>query len=373
MVNDLPLLFDILQQETRPIYLYGTGDGADKILDVLTQKGIIPAGIFVSEEFFRSQTFRDYAVTTLSALEQQYPPDGFVVLVAFGSHFPEMIRRVKDIASRHPVLIPDVPVAGGTLFDKAFYLDHIDEITRARALFADDFSVSVYDQILEYKLTGRPEPLFDCVSDKEEVFSSLLSLQKPGEKPSYLDLGAYTGDTIQEFLQAVDGEYASITAFEPDERTFRKLQKNTEGLSGVTLYHGAALSETGTLEMTVSRGRGTRAGATGIGNAPLKGAAAAGKTMQIPCYKIDDLSLSPSYVKMDVEGAEKEALTGMKETLLRCRPSLNIALYHRSEDIFELPLLLHEWLPDHRFYLRRHNCFPCWEVNLYAKAAGSSE
>lgn len=366
MVNDLPLLFDILQQETRPIYLYGTGDGADKILDVLTQKDIIPAGIFVSEEFFRSQTFRGYSVTTLSALRQQYPPDGFVVLVAFGSHFPEMISRVKDIAACHPALIPDVPVVGGTLFDKAFYLNHIDEIDQARMLFADDFSVFVYDRILEYKLTGRPEPLFDCVSDKEEVFSSLLTLNRPGEKPSYLDLGAYTGDTISEFLQAAGNDYASITAFEPDERTFRKLQKNTEGLSSITLYHGAALAQSGMLEMTVSRGRGTRLSASGMKDAPLKGAVTAGKKVQVPCYKIDDLSLSPSYVKMDVEGAEKEALMGMEKTLLRCRPSLNIALYHRSEDLFELPLLLHKWLPDHRFYLRRHDCFPCWEVNLYA-------
>lgn len=376
--ESLPLLYKTLISESRPIFLYGTGDGADKILDTLARFGVPVEGVFVSEEFYRGQTFRGYRVTTLSALEAQYPADGFVVLVAFGSHLPEMIERVKSIAARHPLLIPDMPVAGHDLFDEAYFQMHRNEIEKAYALWEDDASRRVFTDILEYKLTGAPEPLFRCVSPKEEVFAKLLPL---GVHEDYLDVGAYNGDTVREFLDHTGGAFHSITAMEPEKRSYRKLCETASalglidrvdelgGLTGdtvavlpdharpVRLLNAAASDQTRTVSMVHGRGRGSALGS---------GVAHTGKMIETRFQKVDELELPLTYVKMDVEGMEAEALCGMKETLLRFRPKMNIALYHRSEDLFALPLLLDGWLGDYRFYLRRHDCFPCWEVNLYA-------
>ena len=184
-LDSLPLLYKTLTLETRPIFLYGTGDGADKILDTLESFGIPVAGIFVSDEFYRGQTFRGFRVTTLSSLEERFPADGFVVLVAFGSHLPEMILRVREITAKHPLYIPDMPVTGDTLFDAAFCREHEDELSRAESLFEDDLSRRVFSDIVEYKLTGSWDALFRCVTPKDEVFTSILDL---GGDEDYLDV-----------------------------------------------------------------------------------------------------------------------------------------------------------------------------------------
>ena len=72
------------------------------------------------------------------------------------------------------------------------------------------------------------------------------------------------------------------------------------------------------------------------------------------------------YIKYDVEGAEREALEGSSKTICDFMPDICLSLYHRSEDIFELPLVLNRMEPRYSLYLRRKRCLPAWEINLYA-------
>lgn len=77
-----------------------------------------------------------------------------------------------------------------------------------------------------------------------------------------------------------------------------------------------------------------------------------------------------TYIKMDVEGSEREAIAGAAATVSRCGPKLNIALYHRVGDIFELPLLIHDISGEYRLYMRHHPYYPAWDTNLYAIQGG---
>lgn len=74
---------------------------------------------------------------------------------------------------------------------------------------------------------------------------------------------------------------------------------------------------------------------------------------------------SASYIKMDVEGSEENALRGAAETIANFRPKLNIALYHRNEDIFKLPLLVNGMNKRYKLYMRHHPYVPDWDTNLY--------
>ena len=88
------------------------------------------------------------------------------------------------------------------------------------------------------------------------------------------------------------------------------------------------------------------------------------KETDVSLISIDSLKISPDYIKYDVEGAELEALIGSHETIERAHPSLLVSLYHRSRDIFELPLLVNSIKSGYRAYIRRLNCIPAWELNL---------
>lgn len=73
----------------------------------------------------------------------------------------------------------------------------------------------------------------------------------------------------------------------------------------------------------------------------------------------------PTFIKMDVEGAEYQALLGAKEVISKYKPKLAICIYHKPEDIWELPMLIHEINPNYKFYLR-HYSFADVETVLYA-------
>ena len=70
-------------------------------------------------------------------------------------------------------------------------------------------------------------------------------------------------------------------------------------------------------------------------------------------------------INMDVEGAERQALEGCAKIIARDHPKMLIAAYHRSEDLFALPLQIAAMRPDYRFYLRHYPYIPAWDTNLY--------
>ena len=72
------------------------------------------------------------------------------------------------------------------------------------------------------------------------------------------------------------------------------------------------------------------------------------------------------YIKFDVEGSEAQALQGCRQTIATHAPALLVSCYHRSEDLYALPALVHDLCPDYKLYLRRFRYFPAWDINLYA-------
>lgn len=87
----------------------------------------------------------------------------------------------------------------------------------------------------------------------------------------------------------------------------------------------------------------------------------------MPAYPLDSiLGGTPiSYLKMDVEGQEAAALEGARRSIAAFRPKMLVSAYHRSEDLFALPLRVLKIRPDYRIYLRHHPYIPEWDTNYY--------
>ena len=124
----------------------------------------------------------------------------------------------------------------------------------------------------------------------------------------------------------------------------------------------AAWSEKATLQFDGSGNRNSTLVSDGIAvNKPAK-------IVEVEADSLDNAlgGESVDYIKYDVEGSEKEAILGSLETIEKYRPALMVSLYHRSEDIFELPLMIHERFPDYKFYIRRREYIPAWDTVLIA-------
>lgn len=343
-------VWQALRGEKRPIILYGMGDGADKILARFDAYGICASGVFASDEFVRGHSFHGFRVQKLSEVLEQFGED-IVIVIAFASQRPEVLEKMYALDTRFDVFAPDVPVVPGAVFDEEFVRTHQTEMQQAFDLLADERSRRVFLDIVRFKLSGRLRYLRASETDKDEAFDNIL---RPTHEEHFVDLGAYTGDTIRELLHHTDGAFASITALEPDRRSFRKLTAYAEGLSGLVRCEqaGAWSSDTvlcfsdqaGRQSRVTKQGRETQMRAV---DSVLDGT---------PC----------TYLKMDVEGAEREAIAGAAQTIRQYRPKLNIASYHKSEDFFQLPLRIHALCPDYRLYLRHHPYVPAWDTNVYA-------
>ncbi len=348
---------DIFERETsvwqrlkhcgKPVVLYGMGDGADKVLAAFERCGIRPAGVMASDAFVRGQSFHGFTVKKESDLEREL--GDFAVALCFASQLPEVMETIKAVAARRELLVPGVPVFGDRLFDEEFINTCREEIQAAYELLADDLSRRVYRGVLRFYHTGDLAVLDSITTEKEEAFRELLRL---GDNEVYVDLGAYNGDTIDEFLRETKGKYRKIIALEPNAKNFSKLRAHCGGMERTELWQLGAWSETATLLFNNKSGRSS---------------AVADRGVETRVTAVDALlcGISATYVKADVEGADAETLLGMRRTLAQSRPKLNFAAYHRFEDIFRLPLLIRQLNPDYRVYLRHHPYIPAWDTNLY--------
>lgn len=346
--QNTPNCWEQMQQTKLPVILYGMGDGADKVLNQLQRLSVTPAAVIASDGFVRGQSFRGYKVQRLCDAEEAFGQ--CLIAVSFATQLPEVMNHIKSIAKTRKVIAPSVPVFGDTVFDRNFVNTHIPQLEQAYNLLADDRSRQVFTDVVKFQFTGDLSYLWQTESPKEEIFQSVLPLHN---KESYLDLGAYRGDTVQEFLTHTKGQYHTITALEPDGKTFQKLKTYAEPLPRTQLYQLGIWNEETTLLFDNRGGR----------NSSLNRK----KGVPVPVTSVDALidGKPCTYIKMDVEGAEHQALSGAAYTLSTQKPKLNIAAYHRSKDIFTLPLLIHSLNPGYQIHLRHHPYIPCWDTNYY--------
>ena len=253
----------------------------------------------------------------------------------------------------HLLIHPQAVATPGShhLFDLDFVRAHADELRTVYSLLADEESRRIFARVIQYKLSGSIRYLREAESSKDEVYLDLLDARSIR---SAADLGAYNGDTVRE-LMGYAHELQTVYALEPDRRNFRKLNDFASALTtpDVRTLQAAAWSSDTVLSFADSGNRNA-------------GAFAKGKQVEVTARALDSVlgGASVDYIKYDVEGAERESLHGSAEVIARHKPRLLVSIYHRSEDLFALPLLVHQLNPDYRLYLRRYPYVPAWDLNL---------
>lgn len=225
-------------------------------------------------------------------------------------------------------------------------LTHGPEIRAARALF-DTAGKTEFDRQLNLRLhadiSGDPDPGvqyfpsdFFPVSDEEY----------------FVDCGAYDGDTFQSFVAESGGQFSRFVALEPDPDNFSTLQKRIPNDDRVCAYPFAVGSRREILPFA--------------SNADSSSISTSGD-LQVQSVRLDELleGQRPTYIKMDIEGFELDALGGARKLLRSCRPKLAVCVYHRPDHLWRVPLLIHELIPDCRMTLRTYQV-DGWDSVCYA-------
>ena len=223
---------------------------------------------------------------------------------------------------------------------------NLDEVAakleRVRSLLADERSVQVFDAILDRLLdAGSATGLMAGVCEGNQYFPGDLIRLKPDE--SFVDAGAFTGDTVTDFLGRTGGNFGSIHCFELNAANFQNLQSTVSDLPGaekIFLHPEGLWSEPLDITYSVELSQST------IGAGAARGQVA----------RLDDLigNARVTFLKMDIEGAELQALEGAKKSILANRPKLAICVYHHFKDLWKIPLFINGLVPEYRIFLRHH-------------------
>lgn len=340
-------IWDFLKRDEKPVVVYGMGNAAEKIIEILKSKGIEINDIFASDEFVRGHSFLGYKVMKYSEICQKY--DDFNIVLAFASHLENVIENIKKINREHPVFAPDIPVAGNGLFTLEYVRDNEEKFDLVYNSLCDDESRRVYLDVINFKISAKIEYLLRSFCKKQSIYKDILKLD---DKEIIADLGAYDGDTIREFTDFTNHKYSRIYALEPDAKNYKKLVKNTDGMPNLTTYNMGAWNKKDTLIFDRKAGRNSKLSAVGI---------------PVDVTDIDSLINDKiTMIKMDIEGAEMKALEGCEKTIAKYKPKLYICAYHRNEDLFALPLKILSLNPNYKLYFRHSVYIPAWESNFYA-------
>ena len=354
-------LWEYLKDTEKTVVLYGMGNGADKILTVLAEREIAVGGVFASDGFARGNLFHGMPVRTWSDVKAEFGAENVIVLLSFGTSRPEVMENILRIRSEAELYAPDVPAFGDTLFTRAFYEENIEAFSAARALLSDAESRRIFDNILSYKLSGDIGYLLDAESDEGEIWENIIH---PESICAAADLGAYNGDTVRQLLEK--GLPKTVWAMEPDARNYKKLEAyaESEARARVIPVNAGAWNKEETLFFDKS---GNRNASFEVNRSQSLSDRPA-KMVEVKALPLDLVLQGQrvDYIKYDVEGSEREALDGSQKTLIAHSPTLLVSLYHRSEDLFALPLYVHKIAPHYKgFYLRRMAGVPAWDINLY--------
>lgn len=232
--------------------------------------------------------------------------------------------------------------------------ENLNACEKAYELMSDEKSKKIFLRMLAKRITGC-NFYFD-VFTTDQYFNRNLIGDLNNEV--FFDVGSYDGATIKTFIEHCEN-YKSIYAFEPDNSAFSRLYRASEDLNNL-IYLNMGLSDTnGEIPFFSEE----------YGSSHILGASSEDtcgkKCSNILSIKGDSLNLSPTFIKMDIEGSEIPALNGLKETIRKQTPKLAICLYHHLSDLWNIPLLIHNINKDYSFKIAHHS-YGVTETVLYA-------
>jgi len=234
-----------------------------------------------------------------------------------------------------------------------FTTPEISRIVTLYGLLNDEKSRRVFKAALKFKLTEDYTYLINVKDDvKKQYFDEVA---KFSDEEVFVDCGGYTGDTIEAFLKAVDNKFKHIYSFEPDERNFKILTKYVEGLEQkdkikaikAGVYYKSSVFYLQGEEMAIACTN-----------------EATDRKVEV-CAIDDVVKFAPTYIKMDIETFETYALLGAMESIVKYKPKLAISIYHKFDDLWNIPLLLKQWVSEYDLYIRHYECYQA-ETVVYA-------
>ena len=341
-VKDVAIM-EMLKKSNIPVVLYGaTVDVADQITKKLATSDIRIEIIAFDEEspvMADSTVFlKNTEVMCIEDVDRKLPVYNVVLgyVRAYGNVEGVAFKFKNARSVSYLSEIFDMEI-----ITQSFILENKDLLEDFYNKLSDQHSKDSFVAYLMSK-TRQDMKYLPPVFDKIQYFPKGMFNITNNE--SYFDCGAFTGDTIAEFLKASGGSYNRIWAAEPDRSNYKKLMLYIEDgkLSNINAVNKGVYGYAGKLPFHE--------------DGSMLSMIKEDSDNYIEVDTIDNIAggNAVTYIKMDVEGAELMALKGAERTIRENKPVLGISIYHKERDLIDIPMYIKEIVPEYKFYFRVH-------------------
>lgn len=352
------------------VVLFGCGNLGRKSLGVLRAAGIEPAAFADNNRANWNTTVEGLPVLAPEVAATRYGGQAvFAVTILNPGHaFAATRRQLHQLGCERVLSFEELSRAFPARLLPHFALDAASKaladrqaIERGFALLSDEVSRREYVSQVSARLDAALDD-FAAADPGEQYFPVDLFARLSCE--TFVDCGAYDGDTLAAFLRHFGTGFARYFAFEPDVHNFSQLAGAVAALppqvqSRIHLSRVATGAENGLASFV----------ADGTSSAALRSDGPG----TVHVIRLDDYlgvdGPAPTWIKMDIEGAEEEALRGAAGLIRRHQPLLAVCVYHCQDHLWRLPLLIDDIRPGYSFHLRRY-AQDYFELVLYAIPPG---
>lgn len=340
------------------IVLFGAGFIASITAEFMQRQNMPIDHIAVSgEHLLPGSQINHQPVISLEYLEAQGKRYNYIIAIQF--YTEELIARLRLTANE--ILFYDcmfIGINADEIYTPA-WLDAREPILEEfYQNLGDDTSRRTLTAFLNQRLSAQ-EGWFNQEYHPQQYFPE--EIIRLGKDEVFVDCGAYTGDSIDAFISALNthnaGQPLKIIAFEPDAKNFAQLTASTSELKQCLCLQAGVWHEATTLRFNTSNEQTSSLANEGDDEGDI-----------VTLMTIDDVAANDkvTFLKMDIEGAEMSALRGAQETIRTHKPTLAISIYHKPEDLVNIPEFLKSIHPDYQFLLRAHHPRLSCDMVLYA-------
>lgn len=330
--KDVELSEALILDSVRPKFILGRNVYAERVVDKIDFSGFL-------DDFSEQESYLGLPRFVLEDL-----PSNAIVLVVSGGRPLTVCKKMEDMDIDHVHIFHFMRLSGLDLgeivflegFEQDIYSNQ-DKYESVYNWLADSESREIFRKLTMFKLTYSLSFLEGFTyREDEQYFESFLDLAA-GEV--FFDIGSFDGFTSEEFIKKCRG-YKEVHIFEPLEENLSVIRSRLEGFSDVVYWPFGVSNKSEAVGFS----------AAGSGSRVVEGG-----NILVDVVALDELDLpNPTFLKMDIEGAEMSAVEGAKNTIINSKPKLALAAYHRVQDIWQLPFAIKEMVPSYRLTLRHY-------------------
>jgi len=325
--NTAKLCFSILKEKNKQVvsFLKSEGDSTEieniPVISISNNSAEIDLTIPVIIAVFNRDDNANY-----NSIDEFLRKKSIIKIISFYDFFEYYLSDQKNIY---------------WLTKRSFYKKNIDKFFSIKKLFKDSHSIEVFDKITNF-LTTFDYRILPYPNTHNQYFPSDVEVWN-GEN-AFFDIGSYDAQTIID-LYNLFGKLKKVIVYEPDPDNINKIKNKItiDSVAEEVFIIPCGIWST-TKMLRFSSGEGESSSINSLGETIIQG------------ISLDEtlIGITPGYIKMDIEGAEIEALKGSENIIKKYKPSLAVCLYHKPEHFYEIPSLINSWGLDYNFYIRLH-------------------